>query len=57
VATQAPPPKKFTQRAKRFAVSAGLGTALGLGCSLLPEHWRLPCATAVKLLALFFGAS
>lgn len=49
------PKQSKLQRAKKFALAAGLGLAVGVGCRLLPEPWQLPCAAAVKLLALLFG--
>jgi hypothetical protein len=49
-------PQKFARR-KRLAISAALGLLVGVGCRLLPPAYQIPCAAAVKLLALLFGVS
>lgn len=47
---------KLSAARKRAIIAAALGIVMGVGCNLLPEHWRLPCALLVKLVALATGA-
>lgn len=51
-------PKLTTrQRVKRLLASGTLGVMVGLACQMAPPHWRVPCALAVKLIALLFGGA
>lgn len=49
-----PPPKH--RAAKRLALSAAAGAALGFICHALPPQWQLPCGVLVKLVVLVFGS-